>query len=307
MDSKRAHGRYFTSVNPFNHPAFLEWAESARITHKIILEPFAGTNNLIRYLLEMGLCRSYMSFDIMPAAADVLYRDTLSDFPAGYEVCVTNPPWLAKNLAKYRGLSYPATTYDDVYKLAVEKCLVDCAWVAVLVPESFIRAGLFQERLIAFVSLTSSLFVDTSHPVGLALFGPETVLETAVWSGDEWVGVLSDISASQPQPVWDGCAVTFNVAAGNVGLIALDNTIGPSIRFCDVEELRDYDVKDTSRHITKLLVDGDVRIDAWNEYLNAFRVLTQDVLLTSYRGVRKDGKYRRRLDWNTARGIIHNT
>ena len=32
---------------------------------------------------------------------------------------------------------------------------------------------------------------------------------------------------------------------------------------------------------------------------------TQDVLMTAYRGLRKDGFYRRRLDWQLAKDIIY--
>ena len=97
----------------------------------------------------------------------------------------------------------------------------------------------------------------------------------------------------------------FNDPHGNVGLIALDNTQQASIRFCDVADLSNYRVRKTGRHITKLSVDGAVRIREWNGYINRFRDRSNDVLMTCYKGIRKDGRYRRRLDWNLARGIIH--
>lgn len=92
---------------------------------------------------------------------------------------------------------------------------------------------------------------------------------------------------------------------GNVGLIALDNTRTASIRFCEVRELAGYRVKKTGRHITRITVRGPIRIEAWNGYLGEFRERTRDVLMTGYKGIRKDGMYRRRLDWRLARGIVH--
>ena len=92
---------------PFDHPAFYAWGASAGISHSTILEPFAGANSLIGHLRDMGLCQSFVSFDIAPASPDVLVRDTLADFPTSYDVCVTNPPWLAKNSATVRGISFP--------------------------------------------------------------------------------------------------------------------------------------------------------------------------------------------------------
>ena len=204
-----------------------------------------------------------------------------------------------------RGLSFPYTTHDNLYKFALDRCLSNCNWVAALVPESFIRANIFTERLTDFISLTSKMFDDTSHPVGLALFQPYHSEHVNVWT-DNGSNRLSDLEALRPKPRLHGDRVTFNDPNGNVGLIALDNTKIASIRFCDVRELDDYTVKSTGRHITKVRVDGKVSIDTWNDYLNDFRLKTWDVLMTCYKGIRKDGMYRRRLDWDLARGIIHN-
>ena len=234
-------------------------------------------------------------------------RDTLRRFPEGYGVCVTNPPWLARNSAAARGLRFPDCGYDDLYKLALERCLAHCAFVAALIPESFIRAGLFQPRLREFVSLTARMFHDTGHPVGLALFGPERSREAAVWSGERRIGGLSALMRLRPPVRAGGAPVRFNDPNGNVGLIALDNTREASIRFCPVEELADYRVKPSGRHITKLRVRGPVRISEWNRRLDRFRRDTSDVLMTCYKGIRRDGMYRRRCDWNLARGVIHSS
>lgn len=302
---KRLQGRYFTDGNPFDHAAFLAWARDANIRGNTILEPFAGANTLIRHLQGMDLCSQYESFDITPGASDVQGLDTISNFPTGFDVCITNPPWLAKNSATVRGMPFPECPYDDLYKLALEKCLWNCDWVAALIPESFIRANIFQKRLASFVSITSRLFEETGHPVGLALFHPYPVHDVRVWSGQDEVGLLSELESRRPHKLLRGPKVSFNEPDGNVGLIALDNTESASIRFCDVEELRDYQVKPSGRHITKIQVDGEIRIPAWNGYLDEFRKATYDVLMTCYKGIRKDGMYRRRLDWNLARGIIH--
>ena len=125
------------------------------------------------------------------------------------------------------------------------------------------------------------------------------------WSGFEKIGSLASLQKLRPTPLPDGPQVRFNEQFGNLGLIALDNTREASIRFCEVRELDDYTVKPSGRHITKLLVAGPLRIAAWNAFIRKFRERTGDVLLTCYKGIRKDGKYRRRLDWALARGIIH--
>lgn len=306
MSGKRQNGRFYTEGNPFRHPAFYSWAKRSGLPKSTVLEPYAGANGIIHHLESMKMCERSMSYDILPAADKVVQRDTLARFPSSFEVCVTNPPWLAKNSATVRGLAFPDCRHDDLYKFALEKCLDNCPWVAALVPESFIRAGIFQDRLSDFVSLTSRLFSDTGHPVGLALFRPDSVADVKLWSGRKRLGWMSELESLRPLPRKDGPEVSFNEPEGNVGLIALDDTKTASIRFCKVSELEDYTVKKTGRHITKMRVSGRVRIKAWNGYLQWFREQTQDVLLTCYKGIRKDGKYRRRLDWELARGIVHN-
>ena len=305
MAFQRQNGIYYTRGNPFNNQAFRLWAEASHLSENEILEPFAGRNSLINTLTHMGLCRYAKSYDIIPASSEVLQRDTLADFPKGFSVCVTNPPWLAKNSATARGIEYPQSIYDNLYKIALDKSLANCDWVAALVPESFVRANLFQKRLAHFVSLTGKMFHDTDHPVGLALFEKAETEDVKVWKDNEFIGCLSDLEKVRPAPSSSGVSVKFNAIDGNVGLIALDNTLEASIRFCDVKELQHYHVKHSSRHITKIAVSSEVKIDAWNKCLTVFREKTKDVLLTCYKGLRKDGCYRRRCDWNLARGIIH--
>lgn len=302
-DSKRVYGQFFTEGNPFNCPAFIAWGKRAGLPKETVLEPFAGSNALIRHLTSLGQVRKWVSFDIRPQDDGVKMRDTIADFPKGYKVCVTNPPWLAKNSATFRGLPFPDTDFDDLYKLALTKCLENCKYVSALIPESFIRAGLHQERLHTFISLTGAMFKDTKHPVGLALFDADPVDDVNVYSGGTRVGTLSEIKNHRP-PAAHAPEILFNEPDGNIGLIALDNTREASIRFCNVRELKDYRVSDKCRHITKMYVPWKVKIDTCNALVNSFRTKTKDVLMTCYRGIRKDGMYRRRLDWVLARDIL---
>ena len=305
QELKRLTGAFYTVGNPFVHPAFTDWARKAELSRRKILEPFAGSNRLIKHLRNMGLCNRFSSFDILPGSRDVQQRDTLESFPIGYGVCVTNPPWLARNSATKRGLPFPSTLYDNLYKHCLDKCLEHCNWVAAIIPESFLRADIFHERLQHCVSLPRRLFRDTGHPACLALFGPEQTADALIWAGSKRVGWLDELIQLRPKPRKQGCTIRFNERNGNVGLIALDNTIGPSIRFCEVEELADYRVKHSGRHITKLHVETKLELDRWNHEIEKFRSKTKDVLMTCYKGIRKDGMYRRRLDWQLARGIIH--
>ena len=302
---KRANGVFYTEGNPFANRAFKKWSKKAQLPDTEILEPFAGKNSLIETLRGMNLCRHAKSFDIAPGARGVLKRDTLASFPKGYDVCITNPPWLAKNSATARKLPFPETEFDDLYKHALDKCLYNCGYVAALVPESFIRANLFQTRLTDFISLTGKMFLETGHPVGLALFTPDSSSDVTIWHNTKSIGKLSALKKHYPKPHVNPIAMRFNDPHGNLGLIAIDDTSGPTIRFCAPSELKNYQIKESCRAMTKISVEAPISIKNCNERLGEFRQKTEDVFLTCFKGMRKDGRYRRRLDWATARGIIN--
>ena len=329
MDEKRASGRYYTRGNPFQLEPFQMWAKELNLEQQITLEPFAGAKDIPQLLEAAHLrCRDWAFFDIAPGANGIAQRDTLADFPHGFNVCITNPPWLARNSATRRGLPFPeATRYDDVYKYALEQCLTHCEWVAAIIPEAFIRSGLFLERLRDFISLVPQtqmgkkqentrhyspdkkgkrgvvMFEDTEHPVGLALFAPDTTPDVRVWRNNQRLGGLNELRTHLPVPS-SNRSIVFNDPKGNLGLIAIDNTVSASIRFCPPEELKDYPIRVHCRSITKIGVPWDVNIDMLNTRLKTIRERTHDVFLTAFKGIRRDGHYRRRLDWALTRAIV---
>ena len=303
---KTQKGKFFTTENnPFILDVFGVWSAKSRITESKVIEPFAGSNSLINHLKDLGYVCDSMSYDINPEASSVTRRNTLKDFPQGYSVCVTNPPWLAKNRATLLGLDFPDCEYDDLYKFALDKCLANCEWVAALLPESFLRANIFRKRLTDFISLTSALFADTEHPVALCLFSPEYSSDVLVWQNNRKVGKLSSLEKHVPKPNPDGMKISFNSPNYNLGFIAVDNTYEDSIRFCEPSEVSEYPVKPTGRYITHIRTEKPVDIPKLNHIIAEVRQNTKDIFMTPYRGLRKDGKYRRRMDWSLARGIIH--
>ena len=291
LDTTRAFGQIYTVANPFQLTAFQRWADRADLPHKPVLEPFAGANNLIRHLERLGLCSSYAAFDIRPTATDVQFRDTLAAFPVGFDVCITNPPWLAKNSARVRGLPFPDCAYDDLYKLALSRCLSHCGYVAAIIPEAFIRTNLFQDRLTDFISIRSRLFSETAHPTGLALFDPTPSEDIRLWADDEFVGSFHNLKAQYLPPERQDCGtsytnqqVRFNDPDGTLGLIAFDNVREASIRFCHIDEIARHEIKQTSRFITRISLDNPPPITVLNNCLTQIRSATQDVFLSSYRG-----------------------
>ena len=321
MDKKRANGRYYTRGNPFQLEPFRTWAEALNLKQQVVLEPFAGAKHIPQLIASADLqCRDWACYDIAPGAKGIVQCDTLVDFPGGFHVCITNPPWLARNSATRRGLPFPETTHhNDLYKYALEQCLTHCSWVAAIIPEAFIRSGLFLQRLCDFISLVpqtqnsrtqenksrngSYMFEDTEHPVGLALFGPHETSDVTVWRNNHRLGKLAELRKHLP-PSSHNRRIVFNDPEGNVGLIAIDNTVSASIRFCPPSELGTYPVRSQCRSITKVGVPWQVNIDTLNARLSTVREKTHDIFLTAFKGLRRDGYYRRRLDWRLARALI---
>lgn len=300
---KRENGQYFTRRNIFKHKAFYAWAKEANIKNEIILEPFAGANYLIEMLQEIGLCNNYKSFDINPQNKFVIKQDTLLNFPKGYNVVITNPPYLAKNSATRRGIHYIDNIYDDLYKYALEKCLNNVGYVGAIIPASFLNSGLFRNRLAYYISLPyTDMFLDTEHPVCLALFKP-FVRDTIVYEKDKKIGYLNDLEKLIPIEK-SKIKVEFNSLDGNIGLIGIDNTISNTISFVKSSEIPKEKIKPTSRSITRIKVNKKINIELLNKKLELFRQETSDIFLTPFKGIRKDGKFRRRLDFTFAKKLI---
>ena len=302
-ENKKRLGQFFTIKNPFLLKPFVDWMRKNDIKNEVVLEPFAGSNNLIEFLRKIGFAKEYFSYDLEPKSFNVIKRDTLMDFPKGFSLCITNPPWLAKNSATRRGLFYPQTHFDDIYKLALSKCLENCEYVGALVPESYIQTNLFFDRLDTFVSISGKIFSETENPVGLALFNKKATNDVKIFKDNFFIGYLTELLLKKPKLIKDN-QIVFNHPQGNLGLIAIDSTKKASIRFCDVEELKNYAVKPQGRSITKIFTPYKINIELFNDRLCKMRKETNDIFLSPFKGLRSDGQYRRRLDFGTARSII---
>ena len=224
-------------------------------------------------------------------------------------LAITNPPYLGKSSAKRRHLDwYESNTYDDLYKFALDRMLANFKYIAAIIPESFITSKDFRERLSIVISLTTIMFEDTEHPVCLALFSPEKSSDYEIWSMNSFLGMSSDMEKHKITSSLD-VRMKFNDPRGRVGIRAIDGTIGSSIAFCPGDTINSNKIKHSSRSLTRISVDSDIDtvslINKANNILSVYRNNTQDVFLTSFKGLRRDGKYRRRIDFKTAREILN--
>ena len=315
--SKRLRGQFYTITNPFDTVAFYKWLDAipSEIRNGIFLEPFAGANNIPAMLEDAEIVEAkWDCFDVEPSSINrypkskIQERDTIANFPTGYHICITNPPYLSKNSATRRGIAYPNTGYDDMYKLCLEKMLDNVEYVAAIIPETFLTSGLFTDRLIHVISLTCKMFDDTECPVCLALFVPEKTTDFTIWQMNEVLGKYSELKKGLVVPTQNH-KWRINDPYGSVGIKCIDGTEQPSIMFCRGEEIDSKKIKHSSRSITRVSglpddIDMDGFLDTCNSILSAYRNETKDVFLASFKGLRADGRYRRRLDFATAKSIM---
>lgn len=300
IDKKVLNGQYYTTSNPFKGNAFDFW-NSLRPKNCQILEPFAGSGNLFDFVDG-----DWQGFDIEPNHEDIIQRDTLKDFPKGFSVCITNPPYLAKNsLSRKLGNKKEDIFFkhEDLYLDCLEKMLDNCDYVAAIIPSTFYGTNLFRERLMCWDKIDASLFSDTAHPAGIAYFGPDRY-ETKVFVNGKEIDKTKLSSDSGKEKL----SLRFNVEDGNYVLNAIDQTSKETIfveAVSDKFDRKKY-LKNTSRNYVLFHSPVELDLEKVNNEISRWRKETLDFELTSFKSLRKDGKYRKRMSFKNLKSILLN-
>ena len=331
--NRRSAGQWMTCGNPFYTDFVCRWIEERfdGIEHIMACEPYAGKLSLIKHLNDslpsVASRMSWSAYDVAPQDEnnldidniEIIRSNTLFEIPdAPYDLIITNPPYLARNSARRRHLDFPfdrsgigIAKPSDLYQFALDTCLASADVCVMLIPESFITSNYDKSRCDAIVSLHGNLFDDTDCPVCLALFGKEHSDETTIVANDGTViGDLGEIRRRSQTLIGNVTHdIRMNDPTGDVALFGVDSPSGATIRFDVGDAIPSNDVKPSSRSLTRMScidgtkIDGNV-IERANEILSEWRLLTNDVLMTPFKGTRKDGKYRRRLAFREAQGIL---
>ena len=183
-------------------------------------------------------------------------------------------------------------------------------YVVAIIPDSFVQnINLFRDHIFAIDRQSKVLFEDTDEPLCVAYFVKNCNKDFVVYSDGNPFQTYSELCKSE-LTVDKTVDITFNDPDGEIGLIAFDNTKEASIRFVRGEELHNKNITQSSRHYTRIsgipnYTDNiDTVIEISNGILRSYRDSTQDFFLTAFKGMRKDGKLRRRLDFKKARIIL---
>jgi hypothetical protein len=291
-------GQFYTTTDPFKgSTAFAHWW--AHVPQgETILEPFAGAGHLLSYINA-----PWAAFDIDPQHPDVVYRDTLADFPREYRTCITNPPYLAKNAISRKKLD-KKVKYEDLYLDCLEKCLEHCDYVAAIVPSTFWGTTKFRDRLFAWDKIDHQIFSDTLNPAGVGYWVPDTVEKTKIFVNGS--PLAFDTSLWAPERV--NLEITFNDAEGNLVLDAIDTTKRHNIKIKSIEGFdRDKFLKGTSRNYSLIKCSHLTANDYGpiNELIQEWREQTSDFYLTSFKSMMKQGKYRKRIGFNQFKWLVH--
>jgi hypothetical protein len=298
-------GAFFTGKNPLQGP-FNAWLLQTGVSS--ILEPCAGDGALRRFVDQEVSGLSWTLYDIDPQSADIHFRDSIKDFPKGFECCITNPPYLSPRRARKIGMS--RCHGQDLWKIFLELALVHCRFVAMVLPQSFIKKAGHYRRLSHIILLPPGTCDGTEQPVCLALFDDIPRDNVVVWSEGVELGDWRTLRRHQVMSEKIARGIRINDVDGQIGLHAMDSRTGDSLRFVKGEEIDPLRLKRSSRHVTRIFVEGldaaevEMVVNACNELLGDIRHTTSDLLLTPAHGTSRNGTQRRRLTYRLAVRII---
>jgi len=289
MNNKKINGQYFTTVSPFQGKAFEEWFAMIP-KEKPFLEPFAGAGNLFQFIEAR-----WKGYDIEPRHQLVEKRNTITNFPVGFDVCVTNPPYLAKNSASRLNLDV-SIQKEDLYLDCLDLMLENCSWVAAIIPSTFFLKAKHYKRLIFWDKIDKKLFSDTDTPAGVAYFGPEDYKARYFVNGEEIKKFDFKNKAS----------IKYNCEKGNYVLTAIDKVNKRNIHISKYTGSfnREKYLKNTSRNYVLFYSDKELDIEKINLFIEKWRKKTKDFYLTSFKSLMKDGVYRKRISFDQLSKII---
>jgi hypothetical protein len=311
--AKVAAGSYLTTASTWLLPQVRQFLINANPA--VVLDPFAGNGDLLKAVSEVFACE-FRGFDIDKRFGWPL-NDSLSQIPEQSRCLIlTNPPYLAKHSAKRKRVYHAVESHfvvaDDLYKVAITRCLEAAEHVVAIVPETFLNSEYSKAACHSITIVLKNPFEDTECPVCVLCMSrhrnPQDA--TAVFVDSNRVASWQELDARRLKPA-NSVDVIFNHKAGRVALKAVDGVReGDRIRFIPASEFGYLnEIKHSSRLMTRIeiprLSDGSIDqfIRAINARLERFRTDTHDLLLSPFKGNTHSGERRRRLDYFTARAL----
>lgn len=315
---KTSGGRFFTTGDQWLTAPVSAFIESALESTPGFLDPFAGAGHLLAVCAQ-HFRRPTEGLDLH--APSWPPNDSLRHIPATQAIIITNPPYLAKHSASRKGVAetvapyYRETGLNDLYQIALRRCLEAARFTVAIIPETFLNSAFPKTALVSVSVLEQNPFEDTENPVCVACF------DTQRWDGEQQArlfvgerpcGTYGDVFGLRGQGRRDH-RIVFNDPEGTIALRAVDSTDPASpIAFFPMESFA-YErarIKVSSRLLTCLRIRNlpEPRrlelIESANRRLAELRKNTHDLVLSPFKGNNKAGKRRRRLDYALARILL---
>lgn len=319
--SKIKHGQFFTEKDVFeNNLIFTEFMQKNNLWGANILEPFAGKNNLINFLKKYKSDIVFSSYDIEPQSKEVQFNDSIKNwFYKGFDLVITNPPYLSKHSSKRMNIEVDFENYDDLYKLSLDRCIKNVRFTIAIIPTTLINSNRkidknLLDKLLIFQLLPSKEnFNDTEHPVAIGYFDNQKNSDDfLIYEHSNLIASYKELTTTNQKILMskNKLSIKFNVKGGNLCINTGDNTRDKTnIMFHASNWKNDNDVKQTDRHKVKLLVENKEItpqfIDKLNYKIRELRENNCDYLWASFKGVSRTGHFRKRLDFDTIKKIIN--
>lgn len=284
---------------------------------KIVLDPYAGDGHLLK-LAEKKYSIPTTGFDIKGYQGN--FNDSLLEIPFIQEaMIITNPPYLTNYSAKRKRVFASVSQYfefgfEDLYQVALDRCLKAARFTVAIVPETFINSTFPKEKIVLCNTLTESPFNDTDNPVCVVCMdNQKTQHGYDLYIDDEFAINSKDLLTYKKASVYKH-KIVFNDPNGNIGLKAVDGTkIGDKIMFVHGDDF--HYPRESIKHSSRLLTyinlpdlrseEVNLFVSTANSLLEDIRKNTKDLVLSPFKGNNKDGTRRRRLDYQLARYLIN--
>lgn len=320
MEKKKKviYGQFFTTENVWLKNHIKEFILNSNTS--TAYDPFAGGGDMLNVAKMLGY-NKVVGLDIDKKLIwdindSLLYIPTIDN-----AIIITNPPYISNYSAARKGLVndlkkyFCKSIYDDVYLIALDKMLESAEYVVAIIPETFINSNYKNKgRLHSITILEENPFTDTDTPVIVACFdGKQKKLEEVkVYKNDTYVNSLGTLEKMRLYP-HKNVDIIFNDKNGWLGVRCVDSTNPNNMLKFDFKENIDYDwangIKVSSRLLTLVNIDiidekKPEFITECNRILNDIRNITDDIILSPFKGNMKNGRRRRRLDFLTCRAIL---
>ena len=309
-------GAFHTTGSCWLNSVVHEFIASTNLRRAV--DPFAGNGDMLD-LVGSKFSMQKSGYDIDESTGWEV-NDSLVSIPRSPgSICITNPPFLAKYSASRKsmwpmvGEYYERYARNDLYQIALDRCLASFDHVVAILPETFLQSAYSKDRCERIVVLEENPFNDTTFPVCVTCWSPATGQDPHIYVGENKVIRHSEITRLR-RGVGRSSRVVFNHPRGNIGLRAVDGTKeADRIAFIPGREF-DYPrsrIKSSSRLMTYIMVeelDSEKAIQEFcktsSEILERYREQTCDTILSGFKGNNRLGRRRRRLDYGLARKVV---